>query len=394
MSAQDVASAALKTRFFYHPLLPPIKVSNFTLANTPWRGGGVDLMVEYVKTAAKHGVSPGVFYSAHFNWYYGVVGFETGHYAMSGLNLTQEQYNENVTRPQLLELLKSYGNLSEIWFDGGLNNTINHVPAEVINSLSPRQACHSCDGASQDARDPAVGYGIRWVGNEEGTTPQPNWLTANNPSQGPGTASGIYFAPPSCDTVLREHLWFWANNTESRLRSVETLVNVYLTSVGQGCNLILNMAPDPTGHLPDVDARQYQAMGEAVACLFQQVVANSSTFSTTGGVLPSITWQVPSASTASHISIALWEDLTQGQLINAWVLQARAPAGDWVTLESGQTITHKRILHNMTMPASVLPLSALRLNVTSTLAQPDQEPKLRRAELFDMSGRASCVGAR
>ena len=377
------------------PTPTPTQVDNFTLTNTPWRGGGVDFMAEYVKTAAKHGVAAGVFYSAHYNWYYGVVGFTTGHYAMSGLNYTQEQYNELVSKPQVAELFRNYGNLSEVWFDGGLRSAINSQPGQVVQSLSPRPVCHSCDNCSQSAQDPSVGYGIRWVGNEEGNTPEPNWLTTNNPSQGPGRPDGIFFAPPSCDTVLREHFWFWKNNTEGKLRSVATLVNVYLSSVGKGCNLILNMAPDPTGHLPDIDARQYQAMGQAVDCLFAQVTHNTSTFASSGGATPALTWAVPSQPASAQVSLALWEDLTQGQLINMWSLQARGGSkgagGDWVQLAAGQTITHKRILHNMTLPASVLPLDSFRFVVDSSFAQADQTPTLRRAELFDMTGRAQCV---
>lgn len=53
--------------------------------------------------------------------------------------------------------------------------------------------------------------------------PLPSWGASSGgqhsaPKYGGGDPLGVTFQPPSCDTVLREHYWFWQPNTEQSLR--------------------------------------------------------------------------------------------------------------------------------------------------------------------------------
>ena len=55
--------------------------------------------------------------------------------------------------------------------------------------------------------------------------------------------------PAHCDAVLRRHFWFWAAssyNSSANLNTAAQLLGMHLTSVGRGCNMVLDMSPTPT----------------------------------------------------------------------------------------------------------------------------------------------------
>lgn len=87
--------------------------------------------------------------------------------------------------------------------------------------------------------------------------PLPSWAAAASGGDVSGSPTGQFFMPPSSDTVLREHYWFWKNGTENSTKSTKQLVDTYLTSVGHASNLILNIAPNKTGGLPEGDIVRY-----------------------------------------------------------------------------------------------------------------------------------------
>ena len=48
---------------------------------------------------------------------------------------------------------------------------------------------------------------LRWVGNEFGHAPDPNWSTGTD---GGGDPNSSFFCPPECDTTLQMlDRWFW-----------------------------------------------------------------------------------------------------------------------------------------------------------------------------------------
>ena len=79
----------------------------------------------------------------------------------------------------------------------------------LVAELAPDVACHSCAGFDQRGAGSGTGVGIRWMGNEQGVMPLPNWgATRANYSADGGDPLGAIFAPASCDTVLSDHFWF------------------------------------------------------------------------------------------------------------------------------------------------------------------------------------------
>eukprot|EP01083_Nonionella_stella_P132269 402074_1 len=168
---------------------------------------------------------------------------------------------QNMSLAQLNEIANIYqtigsGQVAQIWFDAGVQQStafIDFVQSFVVHTLGPNATCHSCENFG-DTRISQV----QWMGNEQGVMPYPNWC-ANGINCGPpeGNPYGVRWCASHCDIVLREHIWFWEPNPPP-VSSVTTLVTKYLTSIGRGCNMILDMAPNRTGLLMEEDVQTYR----------------------------------------------------------------------------------------------------------------------------------------
>ena len=60
-----------------------------------------------------------------------------------------------------------------------------------------------------------------------------------------------------------EH-WFWHPNDESSLKSLDELLTTYDETVGHGAQLMLGLAPDRRGLLPDSDVARLEEFGKAM----------------------------------------------------------------------------------------------------------------------------------
>eukprot|EP00730_Choanoeca_flexa_P005344 TRINITY_DN11927_c0_g8_i1.p1 TRINITY_DN11927_c0_g8~~TRINITY_DN11927_c0_g8_i1.p1 ORF type:complete len:500 (+),score=78.50 TRINITY_DN11927_c0_g8_i1:22-1500(+) len=327
-------------------------VHNFSIAHTAYKNGGQDVVKDFLIACQQTGIKPGFFYSTHYNWYLGVNDFKVGWQPLGGVSYTQDEYNA-ITAVQLKELLDMSDDWIEIWFDGGVETGINPSIAPVVQQLGRKAMCHSCVNFTQDENDPSLGYGVRWMGNEDGVMPLPSWAGSDGSTTGSPTAP--YFMPPSSDTVLRQHYWFWKNNTANTLRSVQQLVQVYLTSVGRASNLILNVGPNSTGAVPEVDVQRYKEFGDALTCLFSRRLFNSSNLIRDGN---NITVSFSELVQARNLSLWVMEDQTNGQLVNAWSLWLQFANGTWYKAHTDVGIGHKRIL-NVVLAQGKQPLSGL-----------------------------------
>lgn len=232
---------------------------------TGWRGGNGDYVADFIQSCQAGGVAPGAYYSLHNNWYMDVESFHTKDPSK------QQAYNAIVMQQvrELFDPAGPYGaHWEEVWFDAGIGATKYNDTAPVgplVDQLQPDSILHSTSPY-------AFRNGVRWVGNENAITPLPNWLAVQDAAQCGqstlGSPQGTVFCPPSCDTVLREHFWFWKNGTAGTIKPTRELVGEYVSSVGRGCTLIMNINPDPTGTVPAADVQAYEAFGRAVQLLF------------------------------------------------------------------------------------------------------------------------------
>lgn len=275
-----------------------------------------------------------------------------------------------------------------------------------------RSICHSCFPFNQDddIGDSTSGYGVRWMGNEEGEMPLPSWAGLDNVFQQQpfnGDPYGQVFQPPSCDVVLREHYWFWQPDTESSIKSTHALVRNYLTSVGRASNLILNIAPDVTGAVPTIDVERYNDFGSAIKCLFANPIAQMGPLHFRESLSAEFVF-AENATNSTNISVILREDLTQGQLIDKFTLECcvtnaseHTPCSTWIACPMGSIpgvisavptpgIGHKRIY--LVAPEKGVTTGGMRVNITSRFNSSNTSavPALLSVQLFDWSGKP-CV---
>ena len=157
-----------------------------------------------------------------------------------------------------------------------------------------------------------------------------------------GDPLGEQFRPPFCDTVIRGHKWFWLPRTRNRVKNVSTLIREYLTSVGRGCHMILNLNPDPFGLIEDEDLHAYKGFGEAIGLLYKDLIITQKNATLKIGVEK--VWRIPRILNVANGSVVVMEDVAKfGQLVSEYQLRFNTSHG-WVNYpEYGSTIGHKRI---------------------------------------------------
>ena len=195
-----------------------------------------------------------------------------------------------------------------------------------------------------------------------------------------GDPLGKEFRPPFCDTVIREHDWFWEPNTARKVKSVRTLVSEYLTSVGRGCHMILNLNPDPFGLVEEEDMKAYKGFGTAVDLLFKDPVIKRKNPKLKVGVEK--VWSLPDELKAENGSVMIMEDVRKfGQLVAEYQLRVKTSTG-WIDYsEQSTTIGHKRI-HPFPKAFSGETISAISLKITKLVTGSDSI-WLREVSVYD-----------
>lgn len=94
---------------------------------------------------------------------------------------------------------------------------------------------------------------------QSGLPTYPVWSTSDG--NGNGSPTGSAFIPAESDTYLTQNdQWFWKPG--SVYRDLATLKQVYLSTVGANSKLLLNIAPDNTGRVPDDAVAIYTQFGQ------------------------------------------------------------------------------------------------------------------------------------
>lgn len=360
----------------------PTEAHGYSVKNSPWRNGEGDIVRDFIESCRKFGIKPAIYASTSANGYYWV---DNPGLVQPGSPFTQEEYNA-VVEKQLTELWSNYGELFEIWFDGGVLS-MDMGGADVPDILRRLQP---------DAIAFQGPYGhpnlIRWVGNEYGAAPYPCWATADSTTNSDGVREvsglngnpdGAFWCPGEADCTLRHNStrqggWEWAPGEDDELYTVDELMGKYETSVGRNTNLLLGLVVDPRGLVPEGDVARLEEFGQA---LKEKYGTPCATTSGKGRKL-----QLDFAAPAMVDRVVIREDIALGERVAAYELQGRTEAGAWKTLASGTNIGHKHI--DIFHPAM---LSALRLVVKDCKAQPciaelsafAQKPRSAQVEMFE-----------
>jgi alpha-L-fucosidase len=197
--------------------------------------------------------------------------------------------------------------------------------------------------------------------------------------------------PVEADTPLRRLHWFWHPNDESSLKSLPELLDTYDKTVGRGAQLMLGLAPDNRGLLPDDDVARLKEFGDALrkraeGNLVLHHAASGADVSAALDGDPDTFWSAPAGSHHAVLEVSFdhpvtfdhaltMEWLNDGQHVQKYVIEVwNDKQRAWTAVASGEAIGHKKV--DAFAPVTA---SRVRLNILSSTA----EAHIREFQLFN-----------
>jgi alpha-L-fucosidase len=344
------------------------EVNPYSLKAVKWKNGKGDIVADFVASCRKYDIKPGIYLGIRWNSFLGVHNFKVNGEGAFRENL-QKWYNKMV-EGMVKEICTNYGELFEIWFDGGADHPDNGAPdvLPIVRQYQPNCLFYH-NGQLAEAR---------WGGSESGTVSYPCWSTFPYKATGTGESAqknisknnyqllkegdpnGKYWMPAMSDAPLRgyngRHEWFWEPGDEEHIFPVENLIEMYYKSVGRNSTLIIGLTPDPNGLLPAPDVKRLKEWGDEMKRRFSNPVA------TVSGKGNKITLKLDKTTLIDHVIIQ--EDIQFGERVRAYTVEGLV-GGKWKILVKGESIGNKRIERFKESN-----LSKLRLVITSSTRQP------------------------
>jgi alpha-L-fucosidase len=317
------------------------EVNPYCLKAVNWRDGKGDIVQDFVESCRKYDIKPGIYVGIRWNSFYGVHNFQVN--GEGSFRENRQKWYKEMCEGIVTEICTKYGELFEIWFDGGADHPDNGAPdvLPIVQKYQPNCVFyHNLQLAE-----------TRWGGSESGTVPYPCWATFPNPySHGgdtqaermkllkQGDPDGKYWMPAMSDAPLRgyngRHEWFWEPGDEQHIFPVEDLMNMYYNSVGHNSTLIMGLTPDADGLMPEPDVQRLKEWGNEIKRRFSNPVAKTSG---NGKVL-----ELKLSDKLSINHIVIQEDIKNGERIRKYEIQAFVK-GNWITIGDGECVGQKRI---------------------------------------------------
>ena len=355
----------------------PSAYTEHSVKNSPFRGGKGDLVKEVSDACKKGGIKFGVYLSP---W--------DRNCKLYG----SDAYNDYFC-DQLTELLTNYGELFTVWFDGACGEGPNGKRQvydwdryyALIRKLQP-DACISISGPD-----------VRWCGNEAGDTRPSEWSVLPTGFADPDAVAeksqksdspvfrekkihemerdlgsreflegntGLRWYPAETDTSIRPG-WFYHADEDGRVRSTDTLIDIWYRTVGGNSTLLLNIPPDRRGLFHETDVQRLREMGEYIRKTFAENLAANAVITADhddGYHLPealktdsydayykpfdgenqiTLTVKLEGKKQISHVVIK--EHIPMSQRIEAFIIEVKEPDGSYREVFSGTTVGYKRI---------------------------------------------------
>ena len=347
----------------------PSQYTEHSVKNSPYKGGKGNVVDEVEKACRVDGLKFGVYLSP---WDRNRADYGSPSYV--------EYY-----RNQLKELFAAHKPVFEMWFDGanggdgfygGANEkrkidgkTYYDWPTtlNLIRGMEPNVVFFSDAGPD-----------IRWCGNESGHVNETNWNTITADTiyagksgiqdlLGTGSENGTSWIPAEVDVSIRPG-WFYHAKEDSLVKTPQQLFDIYLSSVGRGANLILNIPPDRRGLINEIDVAALQGWKKLIDGYFKTNLAlnkpakassfrgNSADYNAlmvTDGDKETY-WATNDEEKTGNLEIDLGapklisfvtiqEYIKLGQRVKSFSVEV-VKDGKWVAVAKGTTIGYKRIL--------------------------------------------------
>ncbi|MCK5461356.1 MAG: alpha-L-fucosidase, partial [Bacteroidales bacterium] len=309
-------------------------------------------------------------------------------------------------RDQLVEIFTSYGPIFEMWFDGANGGTGYYGGADEKRNIDKRTYYDWPTTLEMvRAMEPEViffsdaGPDIRWCGNERGYVNETNWNLINTDTLyagkggiteilNTGSEEGDKWIPAEVDVSIRPG-WFYHAAEDEKVKTPETLFDIYLSSVGRGSNLLLNIPPDRRGLIHENDVKALTGWKKLLDEAFKQnlAISNKATADNVRGghkkygaqnVTDGDTetyWATDDKVTTASVTVDLGEKkeikyifvqeyIKFGQRVKAFDIEVEKD-GQWEKVASSTTIGYKKILR--LGPVST---TKVRINITEARACP------------------------
>ncbi|GAB4469011.1 MAG: hypothetical protein OHK0029_41550 [Armatimonadaceae bacterium] len=318
--------------------------TSHSVKSSPWKNGKGDVVREFADVCRADGLKVGLYLSP---W--------DRNAPMYGDSPAYNRYYV----AQLTELLTRYGMVSEVWFDGANGEGPNGKKQEY----DWQEFYRTIRRHQPKALIAITGPDIRWVGNEDRYARETEWsVQPAHPTIHAGQTSDVWW-PAECDTSIRPG-WFWHRAEDSKVKSLEHLMDIYFKSVGRNSVLLLNVPPNDKGLIPDPDVQRLREFRATVDRLFAKDLALGKPASATsafGGhdagkavdgsaqtrwiprtddATPALEVDMGSAVTVGITSVQ--EFISEGQRVERYRIEAETETG-WQEVARGTTIGHKKL---------------------------------------------------
>ena len=349
----------------------PSEFTDHSVAASDWKAGKGDVVRELREACSKFGLKFGVYLSP---WDRNAPCYGNS-----------PEYNDFFVG-QLTELLTNYGEVHEVWFDGA----IGEGPDGIKQEYDWERYYKTIQRLQPNAVMAIMGDDVRWVGNERGMGRETEWSATvltpgiyqrsgqNNGNLGItelskdlgsramlAKATELFWYPSEVDVSIRPG-WFYREEEDNRVKTVEQLMDIYCQSVGRNSVLLLNIPPNREGRIHDIDVerlREFAAYRDKVFA-HDRVVAGDIPWCTRGGIS-----RVYALNPDSLINLVLLqEDIEQGQRVERFTVELYAK-GAWQQVGEGTTLGYKRILRFPETKADSLRLTIREVRLDGNIKQ-------------------------
>jgi alpha-L-fucosidase len=368
----------------------PSKYTEHSIKNSPYKNGKGDLVRETSDACKKAGIRFGIYLSP---W---------------DRNRADYGRPEYITyyRNQLTELITNYGPISELWFDGANGGTGYYGGAKERRTITTSYYDwpNTVKLARSLQKENLVvfsdnGPDVRWVGNEEGWVCETNWNMIDPDSAlirrpgfekivGTGMENGSHWIPSEVDVSIRPG-WFYHASEDAKVKTPEKLFELYLSSVGRGSVLLLNVPPDRRGLFHENDIKSLRGFRQIIDNEFKTNLAknaktdassyrgkfklfhpsnitdgNKDTYWTTDDTETSGSFIIHLGKAQTIKYIVLQEYIKLGQRVKEFNIEIN-DKNNWKQITKATTIGYKRILK-----IDPVTTDKIRVNITASKACP------------------------
>ena len=368
----------------------PSQYTEHSVKNSKWKNGQGNVVKEVSEACHKSGLKFGVYLSP---WDRNRSDYGSPSYV--------EYY-----RNQLRELFSTYGPVFEMWFDGANGGDGYYGGAREKRKISGASYYDWPTTLNMVRKmEPNViffsdaGPDIRWCGNESGYIGETNWNTINADTLyagksgiqellNTGSENGTNWVPAEVDVSIRPG-WFYHAEEDAKVKTPEKLFDIYLSSVGRGANLILNIPPDRRGLFHENDVKSLLGWKKMIDEAFKKNLAlhsvvqsdtyrgeskkyaasnvtdgNKETYWTTNDEITSGTLEIDLGAKKKVKYILLQEYIKLGQRVKDFTVSVRKN-NRWEEVAKGSTIGYKRILK-----IEPVETNKVKIEITSSKASP------------------------